>query len=149
MAQALSIADASKLTREFFENPADPELQVKIVDATRRYPIAMMLLAAGRHDILVEGQPFYMTLRKTNDGVITYDKKELRSAIQALTGDEDGDEGEDEAPEDTVEETPVVAAKPVKAPKAPKTSKEKAPVAAGAPASNPGNVDVSDLFEDE
>ncbi len=123
MAKRYSIDEALTLVEQFKADPSNIDYQVKMTDMGRRFPVATALLAAGNLAAIIHGMPYYMTLRKANDGVMNIEGDELRTAIQNIPstgpGDSEVENGEEEADEtDTTDEVaPVKKARKVKAAK--------------------------------
>jgi hypothetical protein len=138
--------EVTRILSTFLANPFDPEIQMQMVDMTKRNPLAIpLLLAEGGSHTVLSCLPKYITLRKVNDTLIRYDKKELRLRLKELDEEKDLDTVDED--EEDSEKIPVIAPSKRGRKKTVKTSEdgEEQPVAVGASAS----VNFDDIFNDD
>lgn len=107
MAKLLTMAEASTIVEQFRNDPNNPEVQVALVDATRRFPIAMMAMMGNMHGWMLANagdSMRWVTLRKYNSAVEKFDKKQLAALLKEREDDDEVDTAIDE--QDEAETTP-------------------------------------------
>jgi len=88
-------------------NPENPEVQVKVVDISRRAPLFVVAYALGMYEYILSNLSRYESVRKINSAMQTYDKTQLPSLLKEIeaefTGESEEVDEEDEL--DTTDST--------------------------------------------
>lgn len=84
--RTMSIADIIQLAEDFRANPRDQTLQLKVLDLSRHYPLAWSYILDGNYKECLLALPKYVTIRRINDGVMAYSKKEANALLATLKG---------------------------------------------------------------